>query len=268
MNLVRDLAGFAIMACAVFGQNPGELFSKAPPDIDEALRSRITNFYQAHVEGKYRAADQMVAEDSKDIFFAAEKQHCRAFQIMKITYAENFTRAVVLTTCDTEVVVVMAGRIPVKMPLRSLWKTIDGQWFWYADPVVDKETVTPFGLHKPSTTPEQPAGPATFPGPVSLGSVSSMVQPDRQSVDFDPAKAATERVVLKSAMPGSVALSVQTPIIAGLEVKLDPTSIGPGESAVLSIHFEPATGLKLLSGVVSVLVEPTMQHIPIQIRFR
>jgi hypothetical protein len=187
---------------------------------------------------------------------------------MKITYEENFTRAVVLITCDTEIAVMMAGRIPVKMPIKSLWKTMDGQWFWYTDPIVDKETVTPFGLHKPATTAEQPAGPGTFPGAVSLGAVSRMVQPDRQSVDFDPAKAATERVVLKSAMPGSVALSVQGPALAGLDVKLDRTSIGPGESAVLSIHFEPAAGLKTAAGIVGVLVEPTMQTIPIQIQFR
>ena len=267
MKLVRNWVCFSILACAAFGQDPGEQFRKAPPNIDEALRARITKFYQAHVEGKFRAADEMVAEDSKDVFFGAEKQHCRAFQIMKITYEENFTRAVVLIVCDTQMPMMMAGMIPVKMPIKSLWKAIDEQWFWYTEPVTDKEVVTPFGLSKPIAA-GPPVGQVAVSAPPNLQALSRMVQPDRQSVVFDPSKAATERVVLRSALPGSVALSVQGAAPAGFEVKLDRTSIGQGESAVLSIHFEPAAGLKLAAGVVHVQVEPTMQTIRIQIQFR
>ena len=69
-------------------------------------------------------------------------------------------------------------------------------------------------------------------------------------------------------MPGSVALSVQGAALPGFDVKLDRTSIGQGEAAVLTIHFEPAAGLKPAAGVVSVLVEPTYQSIPIQIQLR
>ena len=55
-------------------QDPADLFRKAPPEVDDALRQRVTAFYQAHVDGKFRAADQFVAEDSKDAFFEAPKR--------------------------------------------------------------------------------------------------------------------------------------------------------------------------------------------------
>ena len=45
---------------------------KTADEMDEALRARIHKFYQAHVDAKYRIADQVVAEDSKDLFFAAQ----------------------------------------------------------------------------------------------------------------------------------------------------------------------------------------------------
>jgi len=50
-------------------QNAAAVFAKAPPDVDDALRTRITAFYQAQVEGKPRRVEPMVAEDSKDFFY-------------------------------------------------------------------------------------------------------------------------------------------------------------------------------------------------------
>ena len=46
------------------------LFTKAPPAIDEALRTRVRGFYQAFIDKKFRFAYEMVAEDSKETFLA------------------------------------------------------------------------------------------------------------------------------------------------------------------------------------------------------
>ena len=66
--LVLLLGGIAL------AQEAGNIFEKAPPEVDEALRARITRFYQAFIDGKFRLADALVADDSKDVFFAAEKR--------------------------------------------------------------------------------------------------------------------------------------------------------------------------------------------------
>src|SRR5262249_39351996 len=92
-TIMRMRAVFAVFCTLglTFGQDPADLFSKAPPAIDEVLRSRITEFYQAHKEGKFRLAEKLVAEESKDIFFEADKRRCREFKIARVSYEEQFT---------------------------------------------------------------------------------------------------------------------------------------------------------------------------------
>jgi hypothetical protein len=58
----RFLIGFLCAVAAA--QQPAELFSKAPPTVDAALRARISKFYQLHVESKFRQAEALVAEDT------------------------------------------------------------------------------------------------------------------------------------------------------------------------------------------------------------
>jgi hypothetical protein len=73
----------------------------APPrELDAALRDRVQKFFQAHVDGKFRAADQYVAEESKDAFFSADKPRYLSFELASITYSDQFTRATALVTCE------------------------------------------------------------------------------------------------------------------------------------------------------------------------
>jgi hypothetical protein len=256
-----------LWAAACLAQNPAALFDKAPPDIDEALRARVTKFYQAHVEGKFRAADAFVAEDSKDAFFEADKPHCRGFSIINIKYSENFSRAVVVIACDTDFPMPMGRPMAVKMPLRSQWKTLDGQWFWYFDPISQREVVTPFGVRKPQD-PQQPAAPSVVQGaPVSIETVSKQVKTDKQEVSFEPSSAGVNRVIVTNQMPGSVSISLEPAMLAGLDLKLDRTSLGQGESAVLSISYEPAKDRKPSAAVVRIVVSPLGLALPVKIRF-
>ncbi len=261
MQAVR-LGCLALSVAACLAQDPAALFEKAPPDIDDALRARITKFYQAHVDGKFRAADAFVEEDSKDAFFAADKPRCHAFAVVNIIYSDNFTRGVAVVACDTEMQMPMMGRIAVKMPIRSLWKSVDGQWFWYIDPVSQETVSTPMGLGKPG--PPRPGGPAA---PVDLAVVSQSVKVDREAVTFDPSAAGTEKVVLTNQLPGEVTLSLRPARLDSLDLKLEGTKLGPGQSAVLSIRYEPNPKRKPTEAVVSILVSPTEQDIPLRILF-
>jgi hypothetical protein len=256
-----------LWAAACLAQNPAALFEKAPPDIDEALRARVMKFYQAHVEGKFRAADAFVAEDSKDAFFEADKIRCRGFDIMSVKYSDSFSRAVAVIACDTDFPMPMGRPMAVKMPVRSQWKTVDGQWFWYLDPVPEKEVVTPFGIRKPQN-PQQPAA-ASAPrvAPMDIETVFKQVKTDKKEVSFDPASAGVNRVVVTNQMPGSISVSLEPAMLEGLDLKLDRTSLGQGQSAVLSIRYEPAKDRKPSAAVVRVVVSPLGLEIPIQIRF-
>ena len=74
----------AVWCSAVFAQTPTDVFHKAPPHVDEALRTRVSQFLQAHVDGKFRNAIDLVADNSKDFYFAMEKRKYLSFEIVKI----------------------------------------------------------------------------------------------------------------------------------------------------------------------------------------
>src|SRR4051794_8360537 len=131
-------------------QSPTDVFDKAPPQIDEALRSRVTLFYQAHVDGKFRQAEAVVHEDSKDAFYESDKQRYKGFHIAKINYTDNFTKAEVVLSIDVDWYTPRIGKMPVTAPLKSWWKYDQGQW-WYYFRTDKREWETPFGVMHPGT---------------------------------------------------------------------------------------------------------------------
>jgi len=264
--MLRSAILVCLMASAGLAQDPAALFEKAPPDIDDALRARITQFYQAHQEGKFRAADLMVAEDSKEAFFGMDKPRCRAFTLGNIKYLDNFTRAQVMISCDTEMMM-MTGRIPVKRPLSSKWKVVEGQWFWYVDPPSRGETVTPFGISKPQE-PGSSSAPKDLRGLfVDVGAVTKSVKADKTQLAFDPNGAATGQVVLTNQLPGSVTLAIEARETPGLTFKLDRTTLSRGERAVLHARYEPVQGSTPSATTVQIVVSPTEQAIPVSVSF-
>ena len=224
------------------------------------------------MDGKFRAADELVAEESKDAFFMADKSRYHSFQIMKINYSDDFTRATAAVACDTELVLPI-GVFPVKMPVSSKWKLVDGQWMWYTDPVSEKGMATPIGKDIPAST-EQAAASAPSPaplgtaaGPVDLESVSGLVKADRQQVTFDPSAAGEQRVVVTNGMPGRVSLTIEPARLGGFDLSFDRTSLDQGQAATLSIRYEPSPDRKPSAATVNVVVAPLANTIPVQIRF-
>src|SRR5690348_7261241 len=98
-----SLAGVACL----FAQEATDLFQKAPPAVDEALRARIKEFFQFHVDSKFRQAEALVAEDSKDFFYSANKPKYLGFEIKNIAYNDDFTKA--KATVVTQMVIMAPG---------------------------------------------------------------------------------------------------------------------------------------------------------------
>lgn len=280
MRRAAVLAVVGAAAVLAWGQNPAELFEKAPPDIEEALRARITKFYQYHVEGKFRAADALVAEDSKDVFFGADKQRCRSFTITKISYSDNFTRASAMVVCDTEMMMPPVGLIPIKMPIRSLWKVENGEWYWYVEPAPPSASLNAmFGLRGAAAAPPAnsagAAGSPAAPGPpipltplVDLEMLQNAVRADRTSVTFAAGAKGTERIQLSNRLPGGVRLDLQPPKLQGFEVSLDKQNLEQGERSTLSITYQASADSKPGSATLIVIVRPAGQEIPIRIEVK
>jgi|YNPBryBLVA2012_1023415.scaffolds.fasta_scaffold00040_11 hypothetical protein len=259
--LVLGLAG------CLGGQTAAELFEKAPPEVDEALRARIRFFFQCHVDGKFRQADQAVAEDSKDAFFAAEKTRYRGFEIVRIVYTDHFTRARAVVTVDTDFIAPGIGKMPVKVPLTTLWKFEEGQWWWYVDPNARKQS--PFG--------PMSAGPEGGSAPFSLSSIPAnpaqaaamlnQVSADKTAVRLSSYEPASDQVTITNNLPGPVTLKLDYNGFPGFEARLEQEQLASKQSTRLLLRVEPRDKAPKPTTTLTLRVEPTNQQIPIQVTF-
>ncbi len=76
------LASITVLTVLAMGQAP----RKAPPKVEEALRTRIGQFYTLFQQGKFRQAEAFVAEDSKDAFYGMTKSRHLGFDIRSMSF--------------------------------------------------------------------------------------------------------------------------------------------------------------------------------------
>jgi hypothetical protein len=250
---------FAVFATGSFAQNAGDAFNKPPADVDQTLRARVTGFYDLHVKGEFRKAEAWVAEDAKDIYYSSSKTKYLSFEIGRIEYSDNFTRAKATVLCEQYIMLPGFMGKPFKVPIPSTWKLVDGTWFWYVDQ--DALRMTPFGKMNPgpaqgSASSSIPAIPTTVPD-----FIYKTVTADKESVTLKAGE--SERVTISNGAPGAMNISLSGSV-PGVEVKLDRTVLNAGEKAVLTVQ----AGNEAKSGTLSIQVEQTNQVIPIQVAIR
>jgi hypothetical protein len=252
--MIRPLA---LLVCSAycFAQAPADLFNKPPADVDRALRARISEFYQDHVDGKFRQADALVAEDTKDFYFASNKPKYLSFEIQRIDYSEGFTRAKATILCEQYVMMPGFANKPLKVPTPSTWKLVDGQWYWYVDQ--NELRKTPFGTMQPG--PGTPSGLPAVPSGKALAFIFTQVKADKSVVSLKPG--IEEQVTITNGAQGLVSLEL-TGKLPGVDVKLDRMNLAAGEKAILTLR----AGSDAQPGVLSLRVEQTNQVIPIQVK--
>jgi hypothetical protein len=264
---IMSRAYLALLLGSCLGaQNTGSFFDKAPPDVEEALRARITAFYQAHVDKKFRQADEYVAADTKDFYYEANKPAYLAFEIGKITYSDNFTKAKAVVSCKIRFPIPGFDDAPVMAPVPSTWKVENGQWYWYVDQKAGR--ATPFGVMPPAAG-AAPAG--GFPSLTSAPSVEMLqksVQADKNEVQLSARKSSSDLVTISNKMPGNIWLQVDAPKTPGLEITLDRGELKTGEEAKITFHSEPQEKPVTRVAQVRVTVLPTNQVIPITVAIR
>src|SRR5258708_40073250 len=65
------------------------------PEVDRALRARVSEFFQDFLDGKFREAMDLVANDTKDEYFTGGKSPLKAYKIRDVRYSDDFTKAAV-----------------------------------------------------------------------------------------------------------------------------------------------------------------------------
>jgi hypothetical protein len=262
-----------IAAAALFGQPPppppANAAPPAPPKIDAALRTRVNEFYQLEIAGKFNEALQLVAKDTKDLFVGSSKPSYHTFEIQSIRYSDGFTKAEVLALVTRLLPVqgFMGHPLPTKMTSR--WKLEKGRWCFYVDPQRDLPT-SPFSAFAPSGMALPMGGApgvarAQPPVPSNLANARSLVA-EKSSVQLKSAGPSSERVAISNPSPWPVGLTFADPKIAGLTVKLDTSTIKPGQKAMLSIEWSGAEAPTAPVTIV-VTVPQANQTIPIKVSF-
>ncbi|MGA2877335.1 MAG: hypothetical protein ABSG13_00120 [Bryobacteraceae bacterium] len=259
------LAGFA-----AFGQDSSELFDKAPPPIDEALRARVDKFYGAFIAGKFKDAYLLVADDSQDKFFELSKDQYKGCEIIKIRYRENFTKAAVVTSCKADWR--FHGTVVLTtFPLTSNWEVIDGQWVWhYEKPTMVPSPFSPTGFVNvpPDSTPSiNGLVPKDIPG--AAQGILAKVSVDKTSVRLRPHETSQDVVHVRNDMPGQVSLKVDKPDIEGLKITVGKTDLQAHDETTVTFEWRSDEPTKTMSGhpTVQLRIEPTGQVFPISIAF-
>jgi hypothetical protein len=261
---MRRLSACLLFASLLTAQELAEQLAKAPPDVEEALRSRVAKFFQANMEKKYGLATTYVADDSKDAYIGSDKIFCHDLDIARITYSENFTKANVLLSCDTDFIMA-TSRTRVKMPRTWLWKVENGQWFWYVLPT-NGELATPFGIMRPGPADGQAPAPALprIPSPEEL---MGKIQVDKPEVRLSSYQPVTDEVLLSNGTPGQISISLEHDPVPGLTVKLERPELKAGEKSRITFECHPVGKGPKETLMVRIRVQPFSHAIPIRVLF-
>jgi len=250
-----------------------------PPDVDQALRARVTEFLQYHVDGNFRKAYDMVAEDTKDHYFNVGKVQLQGFKIDDVKFTDNFTRAAVTATMQKTVSV--AGQdMPVSLPSTTTWKIENGKWVWYN--VFEPTLVTPVGL--PSIA--QPGGGVAAPRLADIGagglpkdfddkaivaearSILQQVNVDKREITLATDKASEDKVVFHNGMTGSVQLQLSSPEIPGFTMKIESVIVRAGADVPVVFRYEPGNpAVRRDPFSVQLTAQPLNQVFVVQVNF-
>lgn len=245
------IGAIALLAVGILcAQAPDE---KPPADVDAALRARIQEFYHYFETQEYRKAEKLIAEDSQDFFYNHNKPHYLSVAIQNIRYSEHFTRASVVVLAEQFVMMPGFAGTPMKVPTASTWKIVDGQWFWFVDPIEARRT--PFGLIPEK--PNAPASPGALPPiPTTADFALNLVKVESNSLEMKPG--ASAQVTFNNTARGMAFLSVQA-LPPGVEAAFDRTQLAAGEKALLTVK----TGKTAKPGTIAVKVMPTGEIVAI-----
>jgi hypothetical protein len=256
----------SLLVSGLWGQTQSNPFDKPPVGVDEALRDRVAKFYQAHIDKKFRAAEALVAEETRDYFYEAPKPTFLSFRVDKITYSENFTRAKVELNCKRRIDAPVPGMpvgTDVDLPVKDTWKLENGAWVWYVDRSVVE---TPFGTRKTepaSSTGPAPALPKTLP---TAEEFLNGVKADKQEVQLTAKKPSSDEVRILNNAPGVVKLMMyMVAVPPGFKVALDRNQLKTGEQAKMTFTYTPKADSGPLKTEVWLNVEPMNQKIPIAV---
>jgi hypothetical protein len=226
----------------------------ATAEAEKALRARASQFYQLEVDKKFRQAEALVAEDTKDYFYDNGKPDIKDFRFDKAEISEDGTQAKLTVTVTAVMKIPAIGVQEFKVVIPATWKIEKGEWVWYMEQEGTMDT--PFGKIKVQRNEgnEMPKPP----GMPDMSKMDALVSIDRTSVQLVPGNAKPETVTILNGMPGPISVQVVGDRPQGLIVQIDNSQPGKGEKAVISLSA--ATNAKP-GGTVRISAGPLQEFV-------
>jgi hypothetical protein len=260
---------------------------QAPPDVEQALRERVTGFYSNFLEGSFspRKAEAFVAADTQDFFYDQGKKKFISFKVDKVTFTDNFTKAEVLVVGKRNVLI-QGHPFVLDEPMPTRWKLENGKWCWTYD--VCAIASTPMGGNicpdgKPPQGPPSPTGavsaPKSFaPEDINKAGVdivkSAKMGVDKPNVTMRADKPSTVQVVFTNGVAGEIQIGLDGPAVRGLKATLDKTTLPGYGKAVLTLEYDPTdksgpTNVWEPKGRIPyrIVVSPFFKFFPISLMF-
>ena len=244
----------------------------APPaEVDQALRAQATAFLKFQMEGNFRKAYELVAEDSQDYYLGAAKEKSASIELQKIEYSDNFTKAAV--TSASKQTLMLEGR-PVEIPSGRVdrWKLENGQWKWYHD--ASKDMMSTLVGPMPATTPSSgaptaPKLPKEITPEAAIDAVKRIPAPasqvptlNRQTMPFTVGQESTQEIVYHNNAPGEI--RVDADLIAdfpGFTVQPKKFQLKAQEETTFKVTYHPSD-----KGVFNAALRLTVQPFEREVR--
>jgi hypothetical protein len=254
----------------------------APAEVEQALRARVTQFYSANISGKWRDAFQVVADDMQNEYLAASKDTYDHCDTVKITYADNFTKATVRENCHGEYRW-HNSHIPATIPLTSTWKVVDGQWYWYW--LKPTEVMTPWGLS--TVPPDDPKGTGAakvntnietvLKDPASMAkAILSRIKVDKKEIHLLGYETSKDELHISNTMPGTVSVRINCAPLPGFRIKQAGEDLGQNQTMAVSFEYDAEEAKRLCGDcyklpkpvlTANIRMEPTAQTFAVKITF-
>jgi hypothetical protein len=265
MKLVSWLLLVFVTALAAAPQDP---FRSAPPEEEEALRTRVSAFYTLFQQGQMRQAEAYVAEDSRDVFYNAPKARIVSHEIRSLEFNADIDEASVLVAVET---LTPFTAQPVKQPLPSKWKRIDGEWFLEVKAVPAGETyATPAGPMKfPDSTGAAGSAGAGYKAP-DLAAMRKMYEVSVRSLQFssDAKEAVTQTITVKNKFDDQLTIDRLTRDFPGMEIRIEPEEIPKDGESTISFTYNPELARLVGNKRFEFELMPITQRVRILLSFR
>jgi len=264
MNRFVVLGLLSTMGFGLRAQETPNLFQSAAPEVDQALRKRVSEFYKLLEEGRFRQTDAYLAEDAKDVYYEQEKKRIRGHEIVRINWADGFKKAVVVTVLQTDVVM-RGNTMAVGAPIATRWRLEEDKWVMYFETTAGKPS--PFGSLK--------AGPNQTKGLTSEELIKNpSVIFNQITVEKDVARLKSyeksgDSILVSNGMPGGITvLFVPNLVIPGFKYRVEKQELGAGEKTKIVFEYEPGVDLSAKSTITGqIRIEPFSKAYPVTVMF-